>query len=200
MKQHPSFATLYAAAIRSLPETHQALVNAHISKCEPCQKAMRTAAKALGDALDDLPPSSTPPDAFENAKARAASGSIRRLRPPPPPIDWRAVRLNWLGPGIRGRVVYRQGDETLLLFRVAPGYSLPRHTHAGREMTLVLAGDFEDAGLRCDAGDITEAEPERDHSPAAAGSSPTFFMVAATGGPLRFHSPFICLQQLLGRI
>ena len=39
----------------------------------------------------------------------------------------------------------RAGKVKARLLRIRPGIKIPRHTHAGTEMTLVLAGGFTEA-------------------------------------------------------
>ncbi|MBL6081381.1 cupin domain-containing protein [Belnapia sp. T18] len=57
----------------------------------------------------------------------------------------RNARLRRLAPGIRHAVLLRGPDgETLRLLRIKPGTALPRHSHRGTELTLVLKGAFAD--------------------------------------------------------
>ena len=78
------------------------------------------------------------------------------------------------------------------LLRIAPGRSVPRHTHRGSELTLVLEGAFSDATGRFVRGDIESADGSLDHQPVADGSGPCMCL-AVTSAPLR-------LTGLLGRI
>ena len=103
------------------------------------------------------------------------------------------ARLRWLAPGLRHAVLLRgPASGTLRLLRVAPGTALPRHSHRGGELTLLLAGAFADETGRYGPGDLAEIGEEVSHQPKAEGPEDCVCLVA-TQGRLRFGA-------LLGRI
>ncbi len=53
------------------------------------------------------------------------------------------------------------------LVRVRAGRAIPRHTHEGLELTLVLEGAFRDGPARYARGDLAVADPSVDHKPTA---------------------------------
>ena len=57
-----------------------------------------------------------------------------------------------------------QGSK-LFLMHVKGGMKMPRHTHRGREMTLVLTGRFSDHLGEYVPGDLTVCDEELSHSP-----------------------------------
>ncbi|MFC4350545.1 ChrR family anti-sigma-E factor [Fodinicurvata halophila] len=77
----------------------------------------------------------------------------------------------------------------LRLMRIAPGTSVPRHTHKGVEYTLVLQGAYNDESGRFARGDLQVADAEVDHRPTAEPGDPCLCLVL-TDAPLRFTGPF----------
>ena len=60
----------------------------------------------------------------------------------------------------------RDGVKATLM-RIAPGCAMPRHTHDGREMLIVLEGGYSDEIGTYDVGDVAVANPEVVHRPVA---------------------------------
>jgi quercetin dioxygenase-like cupin family protein len=56
----------------------------------------------------------------------------------------RAEAGEWaeFGPGIKRRVLWRQGPQAALLYHTLPGAEVPHHGHGHDEECLMLAGDF----------------------------------------------------------
>ena len=53
------------------------------------------------------------------------------------------------------------------IYRIAPGVSVPVHSHEGTELTLVLAGGFSDETGSFGPGDIAIQESGATHQPVA---------------------------------
>ncbi len=77
------------------------------------------------------------------------------------------------------------------LLRLAPGAAMPRHTHKGKELTLVLHGGFKDSAGNYEVGDLIFADSDIDHAPEASHDGPCLCL-AITDGPLH-------LTGLLGK-
>lgn len=60
------------------------------------------------------------------------------------PCTRRAAGAEWVdfAPGIRRRVLWQRGSEAALLYRTAPGVSVPHHGHGHDEECLMLDGDL----------------------------------------------------------
>jgi putative transcriptional regulator len=73
----------------------------------------------------------------------------------------------WVAPGAHIARVRPWADPraNLVLLRVAAGRRLPRHTHTGPELTLVLYGSFSDERGRYLPGDLDAAEADVRHEP-----------------------------------
>jgi putative transcriptional regulator len=59
--------------------------------------------------------------------------------------------------------------SSVRLLAIEPGRRMPRHTHEGLELTLVLQGNFRDASGAYAKGDVATADPSVDHQPQAGG-------------------------------
>jgi putative transcriptional regulator len=83
-----------------------------------------------------------------------------------------------LGPGVSGAGVAQ-------LLRVQPGAGIPRHSHGGEELTLVLSGGFTDEVGHFGPGDVVIADAALTHHPLADAGEPCLsFIVSDT--PPRF--------------
>lgn len=71
------------------------------------------------------------------------------------------------------------------LLRAAPGTVLPRHRHAGSELTLVLEGAFFCGSEIFRAGDIEDADEAVHHQPVVTHDGECICL-AVTEGSLRF--------------
>jgi putative transcriptional regulator len=108
-------------------------------------------------------------------------------------LQWRAIL-----PGIKEAVIARDesGESSLLYSK--PGRRLPKHTHSGLEVALVLKGAFSDATGRYQVGDIAIADEDVNHRPMIeAGDDCVCFVVAE--GPAKLTGLFGKLfQRVLG--
>ncbi len=60
------------------------------------------------------------------------------------PVTLRADQAEWAdyAPGIKRRVMWRQGAQAAMLYHALPGAAVPHHGHHHDEECLMLAGDF----------------------------------------------------------
>ncbi|MGB2741997.1 MAG: ChrR family anti-sigma-E factor [Cognaticolwellia sp.] len=66
----------------------------------------------------------------------------------------------------RARVQLNEGEIHTSLLHIAPGGSIPEHTHKGFELTLLLAGTFADAQGDYVPGDFIMLDKRHQHQPA----------------------------------
>ena len=91
------------------------------------------------------------------------------------------------------------GKRSAFLLRVKAGKPVPRHTHRGIELTLVLTGAYCDAANCFVRGDIQVADPTIDHQPMAQAGEDCICLVALeapiwfTGPVGRLANPFVKL-------
>jgi putative transcriptional regulator len=91
------------------------------------------------------------------------------------------------------------------LLAIEPGKRMPRHTHEGQELTLVLQGSFADATGAYAKGDVATADASIDHQPQAGGRE-LCLCLAVEDAPLRltgFNGALLGLagavRRLIGR-
>jgi putative transcriptional regulator len=100
--------------------------------------------------------------------APALEEATRRILPPPlrpyverslTALDWR--RRTWSLE--EARLACRTPGHRFSLVRLPPKASFPRHSHLGREYTLVLSGSYADASGQYAAGDFEYADGSFEH-------------------------------------
>lgn len=182
--------------IALMAATHRAL-------CTVCNKVHRGFEALGGGLLERIEPAQMAQDALERALARLDE-----------PVPARPAPLK--GPSILPRPLWRYvtGDLTALpwrdqargvaeaaldcagggfkasLLRIAAGRAIPRHTHRGDEITLVLDGAFADANGHYVRGDVCFADPSIEHSPVAD-SGPECLCLVVTQGPIKLTGPLL---------
>lgn len=188
------------------PEPVALLVACHVSLCRDCQAEiarLEALGGALFDELDAVPLGAEAValalarlEVPENLKATpAAEASLPAERLIPRPLR------GYLGDGLdalpwkgRGRVAEAAllasypGLRTRLL-RIKAGTALPRHTHEGREYTLLLAGGYSDGSGHYLRGDMAVADASVDHRPLADDGDDCLCLMV-TDAPLRLTGPF----------
>lgn len=165
--------------------------------------------EALGGAmLATIDPVETAPDAFERLMARidslGAPEPVTRpcapARPDALPAPLREVMENGLD-GLAWRQVTRgvheaalplvgPGRERAALLRIAAGRAVPRHTHRGEEMTLVLEGAFDDEAGHYARGDLGITDTTIEHRPVACDGRDCLCLVV-TSAPIRLTGPLL---------
>lgn len=74
------------------------------------------------------------------------------------------------------------------LMKLEAGRTAPRHGHRGLELTLVLAGEFEDDGVIHTRGDLVVHDEDTEHAPGAPARGDCICLVAEPG-PVRLKGP-----------
>ncbi len=191
-QHHPDEALLIEYANGSLDEAKALLVATHLALGPRCRRAV-AAGEAAGATL-----------AFDGAAAEvgpmpdvAAMAIERPVRSAPPvapvPEPLRGYlgkpvsELGWM-PVMAGMREYPlpefAGRAGVRLLAIEPGRRMPRHTHKGLELTLVLQGSFADASGDYAKGDVATADASVDHQPQA-GSRELCLCLAVEDAPLK---------------
>ena len=94
-----------------------------------------------------------------------------------------------MAPGLAQSVVPAQGYRkgVLRLLKIQPGTTMPRHSHKGGELTLILRGAYEDELGKFGVGDLADLDTDHTHSPKAVGDAPCICLIA-TAAPLAFKT------------
>jgi len=90
-----------------------------------------------------------------------------------------------MAPGVHMIRAARGSGDTLILLRIAPGKSMPLHSHQGTELTQILRGAYDDVLGHFGPGDVADLDNEIEHRPVTAPGAPCI-CVAALDAPLRF--------------
>jgi len=212
---HPDDATLMAYAAGAVPEGFSLVLAAHLESCPRCRDRLAEAQALGGELLETMAPAAPPGGGL--AEVWDLIGDAAPEPAPPPPkarprdglpsvlapylergfddIPWRS-----LVPGIRQYVLdgVESGKGSVRLLAIAPGITIPQHTHGGGELTLVLRGSYTDEIGRFQSGDLADLDPSVEHQPVAD-TDETCICLIATDERLRFSGMFSrMLQPLIG--
>lgn len=201
----------YAAG--SLVEPFAVLVATHMALCPSCRARVEAFEAVGGALLDNLGAEAVDRSLrqavlarLDEAESRAAPSAQKLrsvdMRVPEPLrgyLDGGLDDLAWKARGPVDEVRILRGNTriTSRLFRIKAGAAMPRHTHEGSELTLVLAGSFTDRGEQFLRGDVAAADSSVDHCPVADPDQDCYCF-AVNDGPLRltgrlsrFVNPFV---------
>jgi putative transcriptional regulator len=180
----------YAAGVLSPPE---AVVVATCLAMRPDVDGWVRRLQGVGGViLDDLDPAPLQEDALARALARvhADAGEVT-VEPPlndmpelPEPLRRYALgKWRHLPGGVAVRDVHapRDGDTRVILLRIPPGQTTPKHTHGGVELTCVISGAYTTENQAYFRGDFEEADQETLHQPRVISDEPCLCVAALDG-------------------
>jgi putative transcriptional regulator len=106
--------------------------------------------------------------------------------------------LRWRRYGTTLRIcnLLKEGEASCHLIAVAPGKKLPRHTHKGLEMVLVLQGGMRDGRGEFLRGDMAVSDESIEHTPETLPGEECICLVA-THGDVKFTGRLGSLLNLL---
>ena len=189
-RSHPDETTLLLFSTGRIGPAFSASVASHAAGCPACAGWLRAGAALGGALLMEQSPTPLSPGALDRA--------LHNLRGPPsqtPALSALTKRRALpVAPGVRHRRLFATAEESLHLFRVRPGASLPSHDHDGEELTSVIAGAFQDATGLYVAGDAVPMRPGVAHEPVAIGDTDCVCLLAVSGH-LRFAGLLPRLMQ-----
>lgn len=208
ISHHFDDATLMAYSAGTLPQGMALLVACHLHWCAHCRQRARSTDAIGGALLDALAPAALNEDALNTLLARLdAVEPVTDARPAatvaadpelPPPLQQLLAQpleaLPWkrIGYGVRQLDLALDGPGATRLLRIAPGVSVPHHTHGGNELTLILRGSYSDEVGRFCRGDVADLDGEVSHQPIVDTDQECICLIA-TDAPLKFSG-------LMGRL
>jgi putative transcriptional regulator len=198
---HPDDATLLDYATGNLNGALSLIVATHMALCPRCRDVVAACERLGGVMLDAAETIAEPRLDFDELMSHIEAQRLDRpepvVVPAPPqlaamprPLRDRLIglgeRLPWQRQGTIEAVHLACDDpgHRVRLLRIPGGQGVPRHTHRGIELTLVLEGAFSDATGHFGRGDIECADESLDHRPVAD-HGPACICLAVTSAPLR---------------
>ena len=100
--------------------------------------------------------------------------------------------------GIRRLKLDAGSQAEVELYRIEPGCTVPRHSHAGSEFTLVVSGGFSDESGSYGPGDISLKGPQDTHQPTGDLDGVCYALAIRDGG-LKFTGAMGLIQRLFGQ-
>lgn len=184
---HVDDALLFDYATGALCEPMALVVATHLALCEICRGKVAAAEAVGGALLAKIEPAALAPDALERVLARIdaeeaadspppAGGAAEWLPGPlaaylgddPAVLDWQPLAAGVDAVALRPTSERAWPPRTqVLLVRLAPGATAPRHTHEGIEATVVLQGGFTDQLGQYERGDAWIVDASVTHAPVA---------------------------------
>jgi putative transcriptional regulator len=208
MIHHPDHALLLSYASGACDEATALILATHLTLCPDCREAVALAETVGGTLLQDMPPAALAPSAYADtlqrldAPAPMAPARPRSADGTPAPLraymgrDLKDVRWRKIASGISYFPLHRAHGVVANLLRVSPGGDVGIHDHGGLEMTLVLAGGYQDATGRYAKGDLQVALPGLEHKPVADNDGDCINLTV-THARLRFRAPLARVAGLL---
>lgn len=199
IEHHPDSTLLSEFSAGSLPLAQSVCVSAHLSYCQHC-KRQHQRLQELGAAMfDELAPTQVDdsllasvldrldepaPLQFESRESGAdeSPALIQRLvRGDFEDLDWQRLSSSLHISHLRTGDPFHETS----LYHIKAGGSVPRHTHRGAELTLVLEGSFSDEEGVYQPGDFLQRDAEHVHTPTATQTADCICL-GVLDAPIRF--------------
>ena len=219
----PSSATLADFSFGNGFSLSDVVLRAHISACKQCREKIREIETIGSDLLmseihshiglpmDDIDSQIDKiVDGYDTASHSldAKSNSLSKSKADdfelddsldclfPSYLDCSFDALPWKSAGrdIQLCKLREDGNSRLWMVKGKPGAKLPKHSHRGQELTLVLKGSYACSSNIYQPGDLHECDDENTHQPIIVGDKDCISLVA-TEGDLKFDNLLLRLVQ-----
>lgn len=210
ISRHPDTAWLFDYANGNLSPGFDLLLSAHLAACSTCTQELQLAEQMGAELMFESATRAVrlQPEAIMDGECVDSSWMKPRARLPltGEGADLQSLVSNYLdcglaalpwrsaGRGLKIAKLRADRDERVLLIRAAPDTVLPRHSHEGSELTLVLKGAYFAGTTIYAAGDVEDADESVDHQPVVTREGECLCL-AVTDAPLRFRSLLPRLAQ-----
>jgi putative transcriptional regulator len=214
VKHHPDTRLLNEFSAGTLPLAQSICVSLHLKYCGHCQRNNRRL-QQLGSAMfERLAPQPLDDALLESVLARLGEEPPLRYRSDAdddhgfPALVQRLMTgdyddLDWQRINSDLRISRLQtGDPAneFALYHIKAGGSIPKHSHKGTELTLVLEGSFSDEEGLYQQGDFLVRDAEHVHTPTASQTADCVCIgvldapIRFTGWNYRMLNPFLRLH------
>ena len=214
---HPDSRLMTEYSAGSLPLAQSACISIHLNYCEQCQRQSQRL-QQMGSALferlapqqvdetlldsvlarlDDEPPLTYDNGASSDRSDQGYPALVQRLMAGDyDDLEWNRVNSALQTSHLRTGDI----DHEFALYHIKAGGSIPKHTHRGTELTLVLEGSFSDEAGVYQKGDFLMRDAGDEHSPTAARTADCICIgvldapIRFTGWNYRLLNPFLKLR------
>jgi putative transcriptional regulator len=213
IKYHPTRELLVTHSAAQLPLALSIAVSAHLEMCPQCASLVRKITEQQSDLFsalevsEDINFSHILAKIFEHQPERQASRkkapknivSVAGGQYQLPRVFARFTDLKWssLGAISRARVVKETDNVRASLLHIGKNTAIPKHTHKGYELTLLLEGSFTDEYGVYNKGDFIWLDNQIEHSPFTEEGCLCF---AVQDAPLRFVTGISKALNPLGQL
>ena len=177
----PDFEILLDYASGNLPVAPSVTIAVHSSMCFECNNILKSIDTAGAVLIDDLPIVELDTNSLDNVLSRLDNDPFShsdenivsniKFQVPIPKVlkPYIPNDLNWikLSSGVKILELLSSDGFKLNIYKILPGYTIPKHTHTGNEFTLVFDGGFTDGNKHFGPGDFSLLDHNSDHSPKA---------------------------------
>lgn len=223
-RHHISEEVLFSYAAGHTSHAFEVVLASHLTLCPICRERLAQHEEIAGQLMEQEQPVAVDEDSLEcifaqisaagpvakaplSNKAPASNPSISAQSDVPGPLarllpnsDLKSLPWQSMVPGVKQVDLSPGGgsSQTLKLLKIAPGTTIPQHTHNGSELTLILHGSYTDEMGRFKRGDIATLDCEVSHQPIADSDEDCICLIAIDGN-LKFKGllPRL-LQPIIG--
>jgi putative transcriptional regulator len=215
IKHHPSEQVLQQFAAGQLSPSVSVAVSIHLEMCSCCQEKVNALTERLavsnlsaddhneGGAevnLDDIFNSIVQDETIETIHVAQPQYFTAGNKKIAKPHALRQLGLSdWSGLGKVSRSRVDLVDEAIhsSLLHIEPGGEIPKHTHKGEEITVLLDGSFKDEMGEYHKGDFIWLSGEHDHNPISEEGCVCYAVVSDA---LHFSQGFSRLLNPIGKL
>jgi putative transcriptional regulator len=208
---HPPEDLLFDYATGALSQPWSVLVATHLTLCPSCRAEAARLDAVGGAVMDEARAAPLAGGALAELMARIDSNETIAVSSMPPlkddpvlprpltaylgcglaSIPWRTIL-----PGVQEYALPNAGAAGRpAMLRIRAGRPVPRHTHAGNEAIVLLAGGFMDGIGHYRRGDVSWADDSDEHRPVADRDADCICFTV-TDAPVRFTGRFGRLLNL----
>ena len=213
VKHHPDSRLLNEFASGTLPLAQSACVSVHLHFCDRCRRQTQQLQQVGAELFHELEPQEVDDSLLDGLLERLdeeapLTYSHRSSDDDGPALVQRLMtgdyeELAWKRINSALQIAHlRTGDpeHEFALYHIKAGRSIPRHTHRGTELTLVLEGSFSDEEGFYQQGDFLLRDGEDVHTPTASKTADCI-CIGVLDAPITFKpwnyrvlNPFLRLQ------
>lgn len=176
-------------------------VTAHLERCQRCHRELQGMTTLGAVLMEQQRGTEVSPDLLAQVIRKIDNEDSPPTQPVPRkkqsvllkfvPRDLQSIDWRGMGDTLKTHEL-DVGDPSHLvtLIRMRRGGTVPKHTHKGQEITLVLQGGFSDATGSYQVGDFVECTSEIEHQPVA-NQNEDCICLTSRSAPIKFTGLFM---------